>query len=70
MEKLIKFIEGRYNMAYYWYQGDTAAIGKLLNQAFGALEFYHHQNPEQFDECERLWNEEWHPKFLELLKGY
>lgn len=68
MEKLIKFIEGRYNMAYYWCEGDIAGIDRLLNQAFGALEFYHHQNPDQFDECERLWNEEWHPKFL-ALKG-
>ena len=63
MEKLISFIEGRYNMADYWGNIDT-----MLNQAFGALEFYHTQNPDQFDECERLWNDVWHPKFL-ALKG-
>lgn len=63
MEKLINFIEGRYNMAYYW-----GNVDNMLNQAFGALEFYHTQNPDQFDECARLWNEEWCPKFL-ALKG-
>ena len=63
MEQLVNFIETRYNMAYYWGSVDT-----MLNQAFGALEFYHAQNPDQFDECERLWNEVWHPKFL-ALKG-
>lgn len=68
MEQLIKFIEGRYNMAYFWGNDDIATIDRMLNQAFGALEFYHWQNPEQFDECERLWNDEWHPKFL-ALKG-
>lgn len=63
MEQIIKFIEGRYNMAYYW-----GNVDNMLSQAFGALEFYHTQNPDKFDECERLWTEVWHPKFL-ALKG-
>lgn len=61
MEKLIAFIESRYNMAYYW--GNAK---EMCSQAFGALEFYYSVNPDQFTECERLWNEEWHPKFLAL----
>lgn len=69
MEKLIDFIECRYNMAYYWANGDHIFVNNMLNQAFGALEFYHSQNPDQFDECERLWNDEWYPKFLALEGG-
>lgn len=66
MEKLINFIESRYNMARDYHIGNHAGISTMLNQAFGALEFYHWQNPDQFEECERLWNEEWHNKFLRL----
>lgn len=66
MDKLIRFIENRYNMARDFYTGNHAGITTLLNQAFGALEFYHWQNPDQFTEVECLWNEEWHEKFLAL----
>ena len=68
MEKLIAFIEGRYNMAYFWYKGDYAGIDRLCSQAFGAVEFYHTTNPDQFNEVEKLWNE-WHAKFLALEMG-
>jgi hypothetical protein len=68
MEKLIAFIEGRYNMAYFWYKGDYARIDRLCSQAFGAVEFYHTANPDQFSEVEKLWNE-WHAKFLALEMG-
>ena len=64
MEKLIQFIENRYNMAYFWGNAE-----KMLDQAFGALEFYHTEHPDQFDECEKLWNDVWHPKFLALVYG-
>lgn len=66
MDKLIQFIESRYNMARNYCAGDSENLTRLLNQAFGALEFYHWQNPDQFEEVERLWNEEWHGKFLAL----
>ena len=68
MEKLLSFIESRYTMAYFWANGDIATIDRMCNQAFGALEFFHSAYPDLFDECERLWNEEWHPQFL-ALKG-
>lgn len=65
MEMLIKFIEGRYNMAYFW----GADAMTMCSQAFGALEFFHTANPDRFDECEKLWNDEWHNKFLALAYG-
>lgn len=65
MEKLIQFIEYRYTMASFW----GADAEKMLDQAFGALEFYHTEHPDQFDECEKLWNDVWHPKFLALVYG-
>ena len=64
MEKLINFIINRYNMAV---QGNNPTT--MFNQAFGALEMYHWLNPDQFHECEILW-EEWRIKFEELeMKG-
>ena len=68
MEKLISFIEGRYNMAYRWYKGDYAGIDRLCAQAFGAVEFYLTYNPDQFNEVEKVWNE-WLSKFLALEMG-
>lgn len=68
MEKLISFIEGRYNMAYFWYKGDYAGIDRLCSQAFGAVEFYNSCYPDQFNEIEKVWNE-WHEKFLALEMG-
>jgi hypothetical protein len=68
MDKLINFIEGRYNMAYFWYKGDYSAIDRLCAQAFGAVEFYNSCNPDQFNEVEKVWNE-WHEKFLALEMG-
>lgn len=68
MEKLINFIEGRYNMAYFWHKGDYAGIDRLCAQAFGAVEFYNACNPDQFNEIEKVWNE-WHSKFLALEMG-
>lgn len=63
MEKLIEFIENRYKMAVDW--GADADI--MRQQAFGAIEFYHWEHHNSFEEVERLWNEEWHPKFLALM---
>ena len=63
MEKLIDFITHRYQLCVKW----NADPAKMCDQAFGALELYYTLNPNQFDECEHLWNEEWHPKFLRLM---
>lgn len=65
METIINFIEGRYNMAYFWHKGDPAGIRTLCAQAFGAVEFYHITNPSKSDEVEKVWSE-WHAKFLAL----
>ena len=65
MEKLIQFMQYRYKMAKEW----GANPMKMCDQAFGALELYHSMNPDQFDECEKLWNDEWHNKFLALAYG-
>lgn len=64
MEKLIQFIAYRYAMAENY-----GNVEVMLNQAFGALELYHHMNPSEYDECEKLWNDVWHPKFLALIYG-
>ena len=64
MEKLIQFIAYRYTMAEHY-----GNVENMLNQAFGALELYHHMNPNKYDECEKLWNDVWHPKFLALIYG-
>lgn len=65
MKTLINFIENRYKMATE--RGCDPVV--MFSQAFGALDFYHHEHPEAYPACEALWNECWRPKFEELIYG-
>ena len=62
MDKLIDFIKYRYSLACeYPEHAET-----MRHQAFGALEMYHNLNPDEYGKCERLWCDEWLPKFIDI----
>lgn len=65
MEKLIKYIESRY--AYAQVNSDRFSRETFFNQAFGAIELYGILHPEHTREIERMWEEEYTPKFNALI---
>lgn len=71
MNKLINYIEK--NLALATEAPDRATAQNFYSQAFGALSFWAYENYEQYPNEEALmiqrWNDEWRPKFEEIVWG-
>lgn len=71
MNKLINYIEK--NLALATEAPDRATAQNFYSQAFGALSFWAYENYEQYPNEEALmiqrWNDEWRPKFEEVVWG-
>lgn len=71
MDKLINYIEKNLALAIEAPGRETAQ--NWYSQAFGALSFWAYANYEQYPEQEALmverWNNEWRPKFEEIVWG-
>lgn len=71
MNKLINYIEKNIDLATN--APDRTTAQNFYSQAFGALSFWAYANYEQYPEQEALiverWNNEWRPKFEEIVWG-
>lgn len=71
MNKLINYIEK--NLALAVEAPDCATAQNWYSQAFGALSYWSYENYEQYPNEEALmiqrWNDEWRPKFEEIVWG-
>ena len=71
MNKLINYIEK--NLALATEAPDRTTAQNWYSQAFGALSFWSYENYEQHPKEEALmierWNNEWRPKFEEIVCG-
>ena len=71
MNKLINYIEK--NLALATEAPDRATAQNFYSQAFGALSYWSYENYEQYPNEEALmiqrWNDEWRPKFEEIVWG-
>ena len=69
MNKLINYIEK--NLALATEAPDRATAQNFYSQAFGALSYWSYENYEQYPNEEALmiqrWNDEWRPKFEEIV---
>ena len=71
MNKLINYIEKNLELARQAPNRDTAQ--NWYSQAFGALSFWSYENYEQHPEEEAMmverWNNDWRPRFEEIVWG-
>jgi hypothetical protein len=71
MNKLINYIEKNIDLATS--APDRWMAQNFYSQAFGALSFWSYENYEQYPNEEALmiqrWNDEWRPKFEEIIGG-
>lgn len=71
MNKLINYIEK--NLALATEAPDRITAQNFYSQAFGALSYWAYENYEQYPNEEALmiqrWNDEWRPKFEEIVWG-
>ena len=71
MTKLINYIEKNIDLAIN--APDRTIAQNLYSQAFGALSYWSYENYEQYpnEEAELIqrWNDEWRPKFEEIVWG-